>query len=172
MALLTKKEFGALAGVDASYVSKYIKRGKLVSLNDLIDDQNETNIAFLEKRISKDRDRPEADLSYLEDEFLFNNISDYDPALEIDLNEINRDLPADNKLIPRLIINNLGNGAIIEICQVFLTREIALRQQAHFPIVGLQKEIETMCRKKIAKLKEEIDEVMQDITEGEPGSST
>ena len=99
MALLTKKEFGALAGVDASYVSKYIKRGKLVSLNDLIDDQNETNIAFLEKRISKDRDRPEADLSYLEDEFLFNNISDYDPALEIDLNEINRDLPADNKLM-------------------------------------------------------------------------
>jgi len=54
MALLTKKEFTALCGIKTNRLSVEIERGKVIlGDNDMVDPDNETNVAFRERVQSK-----------------------------------------------------------------------------------------------------------------------
>lgn len=53
MALYSKQEFASRCGVATNYLSVQIKRGKVVLSGELVDDSNEINAAFLQKRTAK-----------------------------------------------------------------------------------------------------------------------
>lgn len=53
MAFHSKKEFAKLCGVRTGDLSNYIKRGKVVLSGEYIDDTNEVNAAFIEKRTGR-----------------------------------------------------------------------------------------------------------------------
>lgn len=55
MALHSKKQFADLCGIATNNLSVQIGRGKVIVVNDLIDDTQEKNKAFLQKRISKNQ---------------------------------------------------------------------------------------------------------------------
>jgi hypothetical protein len=55
MAFLTKKDFAALCGIATNVLSTYIRRGKVVCKNDLIDTTHEFNVRFLEKQAGKEK---------------------------------------------------------------------------------------------------------------------
>jgi hypothetical protein len=57
MALLTKKDFAARCNLATRELSTYIKRGKVVCVDDLIETTNEANRAFLEKWSGRNRTR-------------------------------------------------------------------------------------------------------------------
>ena len=49
MSLLTKKQFGAITGVQTKALSVFISRGKVIVEKNLIDTENSINIAFMNK---------------------------------------------------------------------------------------------------------------------------
>ncbi len=53
MAKLTKAQFAKECKIKSGNLSNYISRGKVIVKNDLIDTENEFNIAFLNKQLSK-----------------------------------------------------------------------------------------------------------------------
>ena len=56
MARHTKKEFAVLCGVELKDLYIYIKRGNVVCEGEYVNDTNEKNVLFLEKRKSKGKD--------------------------------------------------------------------------------------------------------------------
>jgi hypothetical protein len=50
MAFHSSKDFAALCGLKTKDLSNYVKRGKVVRQNDLIDDKDQINQAFMKKR--------------------------------------------------------------------------------------------------------------------------
>lgn len=53
MAFFTKKQFAENVGIPTKDLSNYIKRGKVICVDDLIDDTNPENRLFLENRSAK-----------------------------------------------------------------------------------------------------------------------
>ena len=56
----TKKEFADLCGMQSNNFAVYVKRGKIIVENDLIDDSNQKNLAFYKKYSQKVIARGEA----------------------------------------------------------------------------------------------------------------
>ncbi len=179
MALLTKKQFADLASVTTSYITQYIDRKKINTINDLIDDQDAKNILFLEKRFYKkalDSELQEQHTSTfnqndfkekLEDEYLWPINQDYDTTKEKELITFNSELSAANKVIPRMIVDSMANGSIIEICELFLKREIALRKQNNLTVEKVFDFYEAICRNKIKDVQQGINEIMKDLEENQ-----
>lgn len=53
MAFHTKKDFSALCGIKSGDLYNYMKRGKVIVENNLLDDKNPINRTFLDKSIAK-----------------------------------------------------------------------------------------------------------------------
>jgi hypothetical protein len=175
MSLLTKKAFAELAGESTSYLSKYISRGKITMTGDLINTEDPNNIIFLSKRVDKNKTATNLDehfetkecdydlfLKELEDEFL--GKLEYLPAKEKDLVELNKTLIEGNQLIPRMILDNMANGSLIELCASLYKRELELRSKHGLSTNDIKKYYVKLCKTKIKELEQGINEIMEDIT--------
>lgn len=61
MSVLTKAQFAELLKWQTNKLSVYIKRGKIILVNDLINTETETNRLFLEKYMARDESQPSSE---------------------------------------------------------------------------------------------------------------
>lgn len=55
MALYSKEDFAKACGVSSGYIAMYIKRGKIIVENEMINDKNRDNATFMKQRLDKVR---------------------------------------------------------------------------------------------------------------------